>query len=131
MVARASVYGRLSLPDNVDGSQSTTEMGPPGRDGGGFTDPLWADAHREDVFNRSERDRDQSKSGVGGVGTLGSVDDETDPPIQSLVSGVVHSESHRRVQNRPGDAWSASPVISSSEPMSSSSSIASLNGSST
>src|SRR5664279_848397 len=51
---------------------------------------------REDVFNRSERDHDESKSGVGGVEAVGPIDDEADPPIQSLVSGVVHSESHRR-----------------------------------
>jgi len=51
---------------------------------------------REDVANRSERDRDESKSGVGGVEAVGPTDLGTDPPIQSLVPGIVHSESHHR-----------------------------------
>src|SRR5665811_1676717 len=50
----------------------------------------------KDVFNRSERDHDERKGGVGGVEAVGPIDDEADPPIQSLVSGIVHSEPHRR-----------------------------------
>src|SRR5450759_202032 len=65
---------------------------------------MWVDSgircgltlRREDVFNRSERDHDESKCGVGGVEAVGPIDDEADPPIQSLVPCIVDSESHRR-----------------------------------
>jgi hypothetical protein len=49
---------------------------------------------REDVFDRSERDHDERKGSVGGVEAVGPIDDEADTAVQSLVPGVVHSQSH-------------------------------------
>jgi hypothetical protein len=51
---------------------------------------------RQDVRDRPERDHDQRERGVGGVETVGPVDDEPDPPIEAFVPGVVDAQSHGR-----------------------------------
>jgi len=48
----------------------------------------------EDVFDGSEGEHDEGEGSVGGVEAVGPVDYEPDPPVQSLVAGVVDPESH-------------------------------------
>ena len=47
------------------------------------------------MLDRSERQHDEAECRVGGVEAVGAVDDEANPPVEALVAGIVHTESHR------------------------------------
>ena len=50
---------------------------------------------RKNVRDRSECHHDESERHVGGVKSVGPVDDESHAPIEFLVASIVHAEANR------------------------------------
>jgi len=55
---------------------------------------------RENVRDRSECQHDETERRVGGVNSVGPVDDESHAPIESFVAGIIHAEANRGEYSR-------------------------------